>query len=108
MKAHLYLLSRAIRQRDGFSMPQPADHLPAREQQFITSRVAIGGENEVVGIPAGRQGQVDSPSRKVIDHCPLLGYPDRMVHGKHHAAGPQPNAAGRHRERRGQHRGVGI
>src|SRR6185295_17071660 len=106
MDLDLHRLALAVGRLVRAALPEPPDRLDAVEGDLLPVRVALRGEDEVVGVPADGEGDVDPAVGEVVHHRPFLGDADRMVKRHHDAAGAQPEVLRGFGEEHGQERRI--
>ncbi len=106
--AHLDLPPAAAADRHGLAPPEPPHGLDAAVHDLLAVGVVLGAEGEVVGVPAGGEGDADAPVRQVVDDRPLLGDAQRVVQGQNHAPGADVDVLGQRRQGRAGDRRIGI
>ena len=67
--------------------PQSPDLVDLFQHHALAVGIVFGAQDEIVGLPAGSEGQPYPAVAEVVDDGPFLGDTDRMVQGRDAAAG---------------------
>ena len=69
------------------AFPKLSDGLDAVIRAIDAIFEVLGSKHEIIWMPTDSNGHVHTPLREVVDHTPILGYPNRAVERQHHASG---------------------
>ena len=105
---HVDRLACPVRDRHALPTPEAEYGLDRLGHDFSSPREVLRHEGEVVGVPAGCEGQSDTSARQLVDHRPVFRDAQRVVQRQHDAAGAEVHARRDGRKRRRGDRGVRI
>src|SRR5262249_17220485 len=92
----------------GLAAPEPSHDLDVASHDLSPVLEVLRLEDEVVLVPARREGDADATAGEVVDQGPVLGYANGIVQGQNAAAGADLNSLGDRCHPSAGHRGIRI